>query len=386
MKLHTKSIFKLIFITLLTLGFPISKTFIACEGHFYGGSGSITVINNDDEIYSIEDLGNTVQSLKIYNDKMFVAVNGSSLIHVYEINESEEVLLATIDTGYSGPREMAVHNDYLYFTNWYSNSIKYMSLNTFEIEGDIPVNGLPEDIISDDDYIWVTINMNLDWSDGDKVLRIDTSNNEIVEYVVGYGPRSLLLHNDDIYISRTYYDENWNSFHGTSKINNNGLVENMDYGSGIACGGSIMIYNNQVYRSFNGGIAPLDDNLNIQESLRIGDYDYWNVYDIKTINNSIYIAITDWESLNQVAILNPAGDEVGLYDTGIIPTDFGVWNTCTANGDYNQDNYINVIDIISIVDIILLNGQSVELCRIDMDHNQLIDILDIMIIADYILN
>ena len=32
----------------------------------------------------------------------------------------------------------------------------------------------------------------------------------------------------------------------------------------MACGGSIMIYNNQIYRSFDGGIAPLDENLNIQ--------------------------------------------------------------------------------------------------------------------------
>ena len=109
---------------------------------------------------------------------------------------------------------------------------------------------------------------------------------------MGEGPGDLLSHNGEIYISRIFYDESWNTFHGTSRINSNGSVDQINYGAGLACGGSIVNYNNQIYRSYNGGIAPIDDNLNIQESLRIGDYGYWNVYDIKTIDNHIYFAIT----------------------------------------------------------------------------------------------
>ena len=60
----------LILILTTTLLFSATKTFVACEGHFYGGSGSVSVFN-EDEIYSIDDLGNTVQSLKIYNDKLY---------------------------------------------------------------------------------------------------------------------------------------------------------------------------------------------------------------------------------------------------------------------------------------------------------------------------
>ena len=376
---------KLINILLLSYMFCISKTFVACEGHFYYGSGSLTVIDENQQISSINDLGNIVQSLKVYNNKLFVTVNGSSQIHIYEINETGESLISTVETGDSGPREMDIHNNYLYFTNWYSNDIKYMSLDTFEILGSIHLDGLPEDIVSDGNYLWVTMNMNLDWSDGNKVLKINTMTNEIEEYIVGYGPRNLVLHNNDLYISRTYYDEDWNAYHGTSKINEDGSVNEVNYGIGIACGGSIMKYNNQIYRSFDGGIAPLDDDLNIQESLRIGDYGYWNVYDTKILNNKIYIAITDWNTLHQVAILNPEGYEIGLYDTGIIPTDFEVWDTCVSNGDYNQDNQTNIADIISIIDIIL-NNDNAELCSVDMDYNQLLDILDIIIIINTILN
>ena len=156
-----KFTFKLIYIILLSLVFSVSKTFTACEGHFYGGSGSVTVINNQ-ELYSINDLGNIVQSLKVYDDKLFITVNGSSQIHIYSIDEFEESLISIVDTENSGPREMEIHNGYLYFTNWNSHDIKYLSLTDFEILGEIPLDGLPEDIVSDGEYLWVTINMNLD--------------------------------------------------------------------------------------------------------------------------------------------------------------------------------------------------------------------------------
>ena len=161
-------------ILLLTVAFSTAKTYIACEGQFYGGSGSVSVIQNNNT-YSINDLGNTVQSIEIYNDQLFVIVNGTSEIHIYNIDNEEETLVNTISTNGSGPREMTIHNDYLYFTNWYSQSIMYMDLNTFEIIGEISVTGLPEDIVSDGDYIWVSINMNADWSDGNKVCLLYTS-------------------------------------------------------------------------------------------------------------------------------------------------------------------------------------------------------------------
>ena len=34
-----------------------------------------------------------------------------------------------------------------------------------------------------------------------------------------------------------------------------------NYASGTVCGGSIMSYGNKVYRSYDGGIAPLKSNL-----------------------------------------------------------------------------------------------------------------------------
>ena len=71
------------------------------------------------------------------------------------------------------------------------------------------------------------------------------------------------MHNNEIYISRTYYDENWNAFYGTSKITSNEQVIIENYGLGTACGGGIYSYQNAVYRIYEGGIAKLDEDLQI---------------------------------------------------------------------------------------------------------------------------
>ena len=69
-------------------------------------------------------------------------------------------------TDFRTPNLDQMAEDGVRFTNWYSNDIKYVSLDNFEILGEIHLDGLPEDIVSDGDYLWVTINMNMDWSDG----------------------------------------------------------------------------------------------------------------------------------------------------------------------------------------------------------------------------
>ena len=92
----------------------------------------------------------------------------------------------------------------------------------------------------------------------------------------------------------------------------------------MPCGGSLTKHNNIVYRSYDGGIAPLDDNLGILSEQQLGDLGFWNVYDVKSINDKIYFAITDYNTLNQVVVLDQNGIEIATYDVGLIPTDFAV--------------------------------------------------------------
>ena len=93
--------------------------------------------------------------------------------------------------------------------------------------------------------------------------KIDIEDNSIINtYDVDLGPTSIVEQGGKIYVARTYYDENFNAYYGSTKIDGD-VVTKKNYGSGVACGGSVLKYNSEIYRSYDGGIAPLEENLDI---------------------------------------------------------------------------------------------------------------------------
>ena len=224
----------------------------------------------------------------------------------------------------------------MYFTNLETQDIKIFDIINNKLEeSTISINGRPEDIIFDGTYIWVSIPEISKWdgNQGTEVAKIDPSTNEVIEYLeVGRGPQALLVHNNEIFISRTFYDENWNTYHGSTKIIGTETIENT-YGSGAPCGGSMMSYENKIYRSQNWipsgeeGIVPLDDELNFIATGRIGNYQSPSIiYHMENINGQIYITITDYGSTNLVKVLDNYGNEIASYTAGIMPGDLAYWH------------------------------------------------------------
>ena len=326
-----------------------------------------------------------MQALHVYNDKLFVTVNGSHKLEIFDINELGIEHFLTIDTNGSSPREMITYGNSLYFSNWYSADVKVLNLSTFEIEDEIAMPGLPEDIVLLDGSLYVSITMNYDWSDGSEVVSINPNTNTIIDtYDVGVGPGNMLVHNGEIYISRTYYDENWNAFYGTSKIDSNNEVVLADYGAGVACGGSVHTYQNEVYRVYNGGIARLDENLEIVPETRIGDFNQSDVYSVEVIGDNVYFGLSDFAHPDQVVVLNSNGDVVEEYSVGVAPGDFAVWEPCVANGDVNEDSNLNIFDIVMAVSLIV-NNSSYN-CKVDLNSDGTMNVVDVVAMVQQIFN
>ena len=307
--------------------------FIASEGNFGQGNGSISVFKDEKKIQSIDNIGDVVQSILVYDDMLFVIINGSSEIKRYTISESGLVLPGiTVSTQNSAPREMVVFNDKLYFTNWITKDIKVLNLYTYAIENQIVLDGLPEDIISDESFLYVCIsNLEIyDQGNGSSVVKINPETNQVVEtYEVGKGPQQMVIENNNLWVSRTYYSEDWyQTYFGTTHIDllTNEIVKK-EYSSGIVCGGNVMSLNNQVYRTYDGGIAPIDEsNLNIRSSSRIGDYGASNLYSAGSLDNYVYFGITsDYLSPDTVYIHNEIGEFEMLYEVGASPGDYEIW-------------------------------------------------------------
>jgi len=187
-------------------------------------NGSISMIKNDGSISNYENIGDVVHSIEVYDDKLIVLVNGSHQIRIF--NLSEEGLLMpgiSIDTGQSSPREMVVLDGKIYFTNWNTKDVKVFNLFTYQIENSISISGLPEDIISDGQSLYVSVpNIELyDQNLGSEVVKINLETLSIAQvYNVGLGPEYLAFDNSgNIYVSRKTYSDDWGmTYHGTSRI------------------------------------------------------------------------------------------------------------------------------------------------------------------------
>ena len=172
----------MLFIFTMSFCWTNDQIFIACEGNYYENEGSLWIISEED-IYDYPDnpIGNVVQSLFIHENELYVIVNGSSNIQVFNIHEEGLSLVKFIETNDSGPREMLIYENFLYFTNWLSADVKKINLNTWEIEEEIPTPGLPEDIIIHNGLLYVSITMNHDWTDGSQVITIDPNIDTIID-------------------------------------------------------------------------------------------------------------------------------------------------------------------------------------------------------------
>ena len=308
-----------------------SYIFIAGEGDMNSlGSGSISMIDEYGNVNILNEVGTTVHSVEVYNDKLLVSINGDQKLLVYNINTMGiEYELEVLTEGQS-PRDIMVINDKAYITTWNSDwnvyptisgFVKVLNLNSFEIEESIEVGIMPEGMLYSDGYLWVAN------SGESSVSKINIESSLVSSvYEVGSGPQFLADLNGEIYIARTFYDADWNPTYGTSKISSSG-VEQIDhvFAAGSACGGSVLSLNNKVYRSFDGGIAQIGNNLEIDVLNRIGSFNQRNVYHIEVIDGNILFSLADYANLNQVHVLNQYGDTISEYEVGSTPGDFTFW-------------------------------------------------------------
>ena len=202
-----------------------SYAFVANEGNFGSSNGSLSMIDAFGIVTNYENIGDVVQSIEVYDDKLIVLINNSHKIKIFNIDSNGLQLPGIeVDTGNSSPREMVVFDNKVYFTNWDTQDVKVFNLYTYQIENSISISsGLPEDIVLNNQSLYVAI-PNLEKYDqnlGSEVIKISIDNLSIeAVYDVGLGPEFLAFSDDgSLYVSRKNYSQDWyTTYHGTSKI------------------------------------------------------------------------------------------------------------------------------------------------------------------------
>jgi len=301
---------------------------IANEGNYGDGNGSINVFDGDNLIQTISNIGDVVQSILAYNNKLFVLSNNSHTIKRFSISNSGLALPGIeVSTNNSSPREMVILNNKLYFTNWNTKDIKVLNLETFLIEQSLPINGIPEDIVTDGEFLWVSCpNINLyDKNNGTSIIKIDPLTLQIINrYIVGRGPQNMIIDQNRLLVSRSYYDDAWKAFYGTSSIDliNNEVII-IEYGASLVCGGDIMKVNQSIYRTFDGGVAPVNPDLSLNRSLKIGTFN--NLYSAGSNIDWIFLGVSDYVAPDTVMVHNSAGELIYNHVVDVLPGDYIVW-------------------------------------------------------------
>ena len=320
--------------------FAQSKTFILCEGNFNIPNSTLWMLNEDlDQITgpiywdpNVNPLGDTGQSMTIYNNKLYIIMNNSNTVEIMDLSNGVSYE-STISLPYAGPREMEVVNGKGYLSCWHLNAILVIDLSTNTFLDTISVNGLPEYLIYYDNRLYTSINMNPDWSSGNRILSFDISGDKAVvidTFEVISGPGQILSHDGNLFVVSTYYDTLWNIYSGTSRIDlSDGSVTKKDYGVTFNFGIDITLYHGLVYRTYNGGIAPLTDSLTVDTTSQIGNFP--NVYSMATYKDYIYFGLSDYMAPDDVVILDSLGNLIGQFQVGAIPGSFAFYEVSQTN-------------------------------------------------------
>ncbi len=317
--------------------FATTRIFTLCEGNFGTPNANLWSINESDwqsegPIYWDENsnpLGDVGQSMTIVNDeKLYIIMNNSHSIEILNLMGSDQTFSGSIHLPSAGPRYMVANESGStgYISCWNLSGIIVIDLLSDTITDTISVGGMPEMMVMHDGKIYTSIAMNSDWSTSDRVISVDVSTKAVIDsFIVVPGPAALLLKDESLFIASTYYDANWNTYAGNTKIDlSSGDIITYDAGITSDFGPDLLEINNQVYRIYNGGIAPLDDDLSLNPSEQIGSFP--GIYSAISNGNNLYFGLTDYVAPDDLIVTDLSGLQLAQFNVGALPGSFGFYS------------------------------------------------------------
>jgi DNA-binding beta-propeller fold protein YncE len=159
--------------------------FIACEGNFMYGNGSLSFYHPETKkvtnqlFYARNNapLGDVVQSLAKKNNSLFIVVNNSGKIVVADARTAE---FKGIISGLTSPRYIHfVSEEKAYVSDLYASHITIFNPETWKITGKIDLAGhTSEQMRQIGKYVYAS-----HWLKGEHILIIDTETDELVDSV-----------------------------------------------------------------------------------------------------------------------------------------------------------------------------------------------------------
>lgn len=332
-----------VIITILhSILFAQFSTYILCEGNYGSLNASLWSIDQDftgisGPLYWDQEnnpLGDTGQNVKIHRDRLFIIMNNSNTIEIADLRNGFEYL-TTIDLPNAGPRDLEIINNIAYVSCWYLGGIVVIDLDEYAIIDTLNLGALPEDLLYYNEHLYATITMNADWSAANRVIAFDvsyTTPQPCDTFTVVSGPEEMIGFQNYLYITSTYYDNDWNSYAGNSRIDlSTGEVITKDFGISYSFGRDITVLNDKIYRTYQNGICALTDSLTMDTSDHIGNYS--TIYSMSSYDGYIFFGLSDYVAPDNIAITDLNGTEICNFQTGAFPGSFAFYDDNSLSCD-----------------------------------------------------
>mgnify|MGYP002630577424 CR=1 FL=1 len=345
------SFLSLLFISSFTYA---GQYYALCEGNFGQANSSVWSINEDltalegpIELNGNSYWGDVGQSLVQYRNRLYAIMNNSHEIHYIDPTMGFPPN-ASLNLQGASPRYMAVdgQSGLGYVSCWNLSAILIIDLDHLTVLDTFNLGKLPEQMIIHNDMLFVSIPLQEDWSTENEVLQIDISNPEPVlahTYEVIEGPGAMALYNQELYVTSIYYNDAWETFSGTSRINLvDQSVTTMDHGLYPNFTADIQIIDTSAYRTFGNAIVPLNEDLTLNTESAIGNIS--GIYTFSVHNNMVFIGSTDFIAPDLVSVISLDGQELASFNVGALPSQIVYYSTDIST----TDEFIEVPAVFSL--------------------------------------
>lgn len=370
--------------------------YVLCEGNFGQANASLWSIDESMEnvngplIWDIgtDPLGDVGQSLTLFDDQLFAVMNGSHEIRVLDL-VPEMVQSSDIELPGSSPRYMAVDaNSRLGFvSSWTVGGLIVLNMDTHSPIDTIYTDGLPEQLLLSEDDLFVTLPLQGDWSTNNKVAQFNLSQGspELVRtYEVISGPEAMLVSDGFLYVTSVYYNDAWESFSGTSRINlTDQTVVTVFHGAYTNYTADLEIIQGIVHRTFGTSLVPLNADLTLNEESSIGNIA--GIYTHKVLNDHILVGSSDFVAPDHLLVLALSGEELSSFNVGALPSDIIYHQTGTSDLDQamvqpNQftlgNNYPNPFNPLTTIPYTINRSENLTLKIYDIQGRQVVELFD----------
>lgn len=298
------------------------KVYVINEGGFGYGNASVSLYDPVDgevieDIYKTQntsDLGDVAQSLSYINSRFYVVVNNSNKIVVCDQNFKRIGQIS----GLGSPRYIQqVTNQKAYVSDYTSNAISVVNLNTFAKTGSIPLSGWTEKMVMIYNKVFVT-NMRRNY-----VYVINTLTDLKTDSVeVGINAASLVLDkNDKVWVLSA--GDKANSVPGRlSKINAlTGEIEfSALFNSATTPSNLCLNKTKDTLYFLNGGVFRMAVHHTVLTATPFIEKGNKNFYGLGVNPNdyTIYVAdALDYSQKSNVYIYTPMGEETRFFKAGV---------------------------------------------------------------------